>query len=297
MGGDESAQEAVALIASHESSWNPEAIHILNQDQAANQEAFDKYSYTRTTELALEAELQTQSAKSKAFWNAKSKLYDIRTYKDNPHWKDQLEYLHKVPERVYEGQVQPAGEWSEFQSVWTFGYGLYGMNAVLYTSLFDSSAPPWVMCGDEGIIATITIVWALRSQQASCASLSQTDPAKYGTDGGNLRGVIRRFGRGQCSDAPLGKVWRKLLDASPISWDTIPNFGTKFTSYETYMKGGKRRFKEDTEGKKIPSDRKAIVDHMLKKASHAGLLRSIPLERKVPGSEPVIVHDEFAQAN
>ena len=289
MGGDRDAESIVSMIAMHESSWNPEAIHILNPDLSANQQAWTRHSYHRSTEMALEENLTKVSAKTKKFWDIKARLHDVRLYKDNPHWNDELGYTYRVPERSYQGETIPASEWQGHRSVWAFGYGLYGMNAVLFTHIWDREAPPWVLCGDEGIEATIMAVWVLRHAETECATLSQRDPEKWGSEGGSARGVVRRFARGRCSDKRLGPAWRKLMAGrDDVDWDAPPNFGHKFGRYETYKRGGKRRFRKE-EGRRVPSDRAVIVAYMRAKAEAKGLLREVPLERKVVDSEPVII--------
>jgi hypothetical protein len=291
MGGDDDAQRIVSMIAMHESSWNPEAIHILNPDLSANQAAWQRHSYNRSNELAIEARMNAASQKSNkdGYYGLKARLSDIRLYKGNPHWDDQLEYMYKIPEREHRGEKYPASEWKESRSVWAFGYGLYGMNAVLFTHLWDRQAPPWILCADEGIEATVAAVWVLRRNQIECDNLSKQNPEKYGVEGGSAEGVVRRFGRGKCSDKRLGKAWRKLMAQIDIDWDASPNFGTKFTRYQRHMRGGKWRWTKDENKKRIPADRQEVLAHMRKKAAEKGLLRTTPLVRKNPDSAPVVV--------
>jgi len=291
MGGDADAERIVSMIAMHESSWNPEAIHILNPDREANQRAWSKHSYSQSLERSIQAKMEAASSKTNegGYYGLKARLADIRLYKGNPHWEDQLQYEYKIPEREYRGEMFPASEWEESRSVWAFGYGLYGMNAVLFTHLWDREAPPWILCGDEGIEATVMAVWALRRIQTECESLSKQDPDRWGSEGGTARGVIRRFARGQCSDKRLGKAWRGLMaDLDDVDWDGHVDFGTKFTRYERHMRGGKWRWTKGENKKRVPADRAAVLAHMRKKAAAKGLLRETPLERKNPDSEPVI---------
>lgn len=309
MGADESGQYLVDMIARHESSWNPEAIHILNRDLTANLEAWEKHSYNPELEHALLQELEQVNAKQKRYWEIKAKLADLRLYKDNPFWNTQMEFLHKIPERTLHGETTPPIEFKEKRSVWSYGYGLYGMNAVLFTYVWDRNAPPWVLCDNEGIIATITAIWTLREHQKTCSYLSKQNPEKYGTDGGSARGVVHRFARGHCSDKRLGKVWQKLMAqyAEHVDWDVEPYLGDKFPRYKMKRKNGKwvydyakerdtltgeiKRdekgrpiYKRDSQGRKVkqPTDREEILAHMLEKAEKAGLLRTKPLEHKNP---------------
>jgi hypothetical protein len=294
MGGDEDAQRIVSMIAMHESSWNPEAIHILNPDREANKKAWERHTHTLEAEQRIRERMQAASKKTNkdGYYGLKARMSDIQLYKGNPHWHDELEYTHRIPEREIHGETVPETTWLEQRSVWAFGYGLYGMNAVLFTHLWDKEAPPWILCGDEGIQATVAAVWALRRIQVECDSLSKDQPDKYGVEGGTAKGVVRRFGRGRCSDKRLGKVWRKLMAQIDIDWDSHPDFGTNFPRYEMKKRRGKLVFRRDANRKKIRTDRAEILAHMREKATKKRLLRKAPLERKDPDSVPVIVTPE-----
>jgi len=299
MGADVPAAYLLDMISAHEASHNSEAIHILNKDREANQEAWAQHTYDvrREQEILARMKVVTQRDNSQGYYDLKGELADLRMYRDNPHWHDEIEYTHVIPEREIKGEVVAEASWQEHESIWHFGYGLYGMNAVLFTHVWDREAPPWVLCGDEGIIATVTAVWALRSQQAICAEVE-------GEEGTTIGGLLWRWGHGQCGTGRLGPAWRKLMkeyaprvskrfgDKYTFDWETVPDFGTKFPRYEMYRRGGKMRFRRDENGRKIPTDRKAIVEHMLRKAEAEGLLRERPLELKNPGTEPVIVPGE-----
>lgn len=283
-----------AAFALHESTWNPEAIHILNPDREANQRAWKQHSYNRGRELELEAKMRATSAQDKKFWRYKAQLADVRLYKGNTHWNDRLQYDFIIPGRtVREGgktMEVPKEVITESRSVWGFGYGLYGMYAVGYVHIWDREAPPWILCGDEGIVATVVQVWAARNAVSECDYLTGKNSEKWGEDGGTYEGVVRRLGRGHCSDARLGKAWQRVMKQyDTVPWDEHADFGHKFPRYEMERKRGKWVYKKDAEGKKIPTDREAILAHMLKRAEEEGLLRETPLERKVPDSEPVVL--------
>lgn len=291
MGADEEGQYLVDMIAYHESSFNPEAIHILNPDLDANQKAWGRYTYNKSREAELERKLSEADARGKKFWSIKRTLSNLRLYKGNEYWDSRLKYTYQIPERTLGDETYKASEWEESRSVWAFGYGLYGMNAVLYTHVFDRQAPPWILCGDEGIAATITIIWALREQQRDCAYLTDQDSKKWGPDGGNARGVVRRFARGQCSNKRLGKAWQKLFNKyeDHVTRDDTPDFGNKWPKYEMYRRGGKLRYRLDDKRRRIRTDPEAVLAHMRSKAEEKGLLRPEPLERRHPDHKPQIV--------
>jgi len=285
--------------ASHEASFNPEAIHILNPDLDANSAAWRRHSYNRSNELALEARLAKADARTKEFWSLKSELADIRLYKGNPHWNDRLQYDYVVPEaKGHNGAVIPSERMQESRNVWQFGYGLYGMYAVGYVKNWDREAPPWILCSHQGVVATIIQVWTARKVQAECASLTEQNPEKYGTDGGSNRGVLRRLARGKCSNSKLGPQWQKLMAHGGIDWDAEGDYGSKWPQWKMKKRRGKWVHVKDAEGNKVPADRQAILDHMLKRLDEEGLLRPEPLVRKPDhgtndkvGTEPTILSD------
>lgn len=273
--------------ASHESSFNPEAIHILNPDLDANSTAWLRHSYNRSKELELEEQLAKASARSKEYWAIKGKLADLQLYKNNPHWTDRLVYDYIIPARESpDGHVFPMEAVPESHNVWQFGYGLYGMYAVGYVKNWDREAPPWILCSHQGVIATIVQVWAAREAQAECSSATDRDPEKYGTDGGSNRGVLRRMARGQCSAARLGPKWQSIMTTYQkngwVKWDGSQSFGHKWPKWKMEKKRGKWVYLKDENGERIPSDREAILAHMLTKIEEAGLLRPQPLVRKLP---------------
>lgn len=299
MGADLEGQYLLDMIAFHETSWNPEAIHILNGDLDANQKAWERHSYSPVRERHLESALEKADARERQYWKLKSELADARLYKPNQYWKARLRYTHQIPERTIRGETVPAHSWEDHRSVWAFGYGLYGMNAVLYTHFIGRDAPPWVLCSDEGIVATVVAVWALREQQATCRHLSQKDPKKYGSDGATVRGLIHRWGKGQCGKGTPRSDWQRVMakisdrvgrtSSKTFAWDSVPNLGSKFPRYEMEKVRGKWRYKKDEQGRRIKTDSLAVIEHMRTKAEETGLLREEPLKRKKPGTAPVVV--------
>jgi len=281
-------------FALHESTWNPEAIHILNPDRQANQRAWERHSYNRTKELELETKMQNTSAQDKKYWHYKAQLADVRLYKGNTHWDDRLQYDFVIPGRTVrvdgEETEIPTKVIQESRNVWALGYGLYGMYAVGYVHIWDREAPPWILCADEGIIATVIQVWAARNAVSECDSLTKKNPEKWGHDGGTYEGVVRRLGRGHCGDQRLGKVWQRLMKQyDGVPWDQHADFGDKWPRYEMKKRRGEWVYERDANGNKIPTDREAILAHMLKRAEEEGLLRDTPLQRKVPNSKPVVI--------
>jgi hypothetical protein len=273
----------VEMHADHEASGRPDIIHILSNDRKANRDAWSKYSYSPHKEAALVDKMKGHSVKDRQYWVIKAELFNVRRYKGNPHWNTFLKYERHVPERP----PVPAEMWEESQSVWSYGYGLYGMNAVLYTHVWDSQAPPWVMCADQGIVATIMYVWVARDAKPKCDQLSKKDPDKYTSDGGSNRGIIRRMAKGQCGKGRLGPVWRRLMKEYSAKygtdWEAAAQVGTKWPGWEMYPNG---KYKRDAEGRKIPTDRKKILEHMRAKAMRLGLLRSYA---RPEGSAPKLV--------
>lgn len=232
MGGDRNAELLLRLIARHESHANPYALHLLNPDQEANRRAYASYTYTPEREQALEEALATETPRTDRYWTIKRALTKIRRYKTNSYWTANVAYEHRFIVRT-DDNTQIHVE-NRQHSAWGFGYGLFGMNAVLYTAVLSPEAPPWALCVDEGIPAIVTAVWALRTHQAQCRALSERDPEKYGDDGGSVRGLVHRWGRGHCGDEVPGKAWQALMNVqqrrhSGFGWDAIPAFGSRYS--------------------------------------------------------------------
>lgn len=251
-------------VAMHESTLNPEAIHILNPDEEANQRAWSRHTYTRAKERMLEAAISRSSARERPHYEAKRRLAAIRRYKDNPYWYDDLVFPF-----VVDGG---ATDTTDRRSVWSFGYSLYGHNAVLYMPYWDSDAAPWVLCSHEGIVATIIEVWAARKAAATCASLTSKDAERWGRDGGSYRGALRRLARGHCGNERLGAAWRKIMEKSSVPWGDHADFGQKFS--------------------RKTSDPNEVLDHMLARAREEGVLRETPLQRRGTYRASVVIHRE-----
>jgi hypothetical protein len=259
-------------LALHESSWNPEAIHILNPDQEANRRSWERHTYTTEHAQRLERVVSSTSSTEKKHWQAKARLRRIKRYRDNTHWFDDVQVNHVIaPRTLPDGRVLPEETIAQRRNAWGFGYGLYGHNPVLWLPYWDKNAPPWSLCDHEGIVATITQVWAARTATKQCASLSSKDPDRWSSDGHTYQAALRRLARGKCDPATLGSSWRKIMVRSSVPWDAATNFGS--------------RFPRDT------TDREEIVQHMLDKARDAGLLRDSPLVLKSPQHAPRVFHD------
>lgn len=265
-------------MALHESSAHPEAVHILNGDLNANRKAWDRHDYTPAKEAALKSRMQTHKGD---FWKARGALNTLMVYKDNPHWRTRIQFDLVIPDQPLPGgKIAKGKTLKDSRGVWQFGYGLYGHNAVLFTSTWDRNAPPWVLCSHQGVIATIVEVWAARSAANECAYLTAHEPKKYGTEGATYLGVLRRLATGRCSDRPLRSGWQTLLKAfgegsnpmargGAVPWKSKASFGSKWDEKTT--------------------DRQEILAHMLRRIEEEGLLRPQPLERKKESSEPVLV--------
>lgn len=267
-------------MAAHESSFHPEAIHILNEDLSANNKSWERHNYTAAREAELLNRLEHTDAKKSSFWKIKSALSSLRTYRGNPFWDARIEYDFVIPSRTLaDGKKTAAQTVKMTKSAWALGYGLYGHNAVLYTKTWSTEAPPWILCSHQGIVDTIVEVWVARSVVRECEELSSTDPAKYGKEGGTYLGALRRLGTGRCSDKPLKRQWQLLL----------AEYGDEKNA--TTRGGGVPWQRKADFGKKWPasSNRDEILAHMLRRAEEEGLLRPTPLQRKKDGSEPVIV--------
>ena len=93
-----------------------------------------------------------------------------------PRWR-----RAKVP--VYDKRRGKLREVGSFDA-WALGRGLYGMVTGLHVHRWSSDAPPWSLC--DPIIATVTLIWAMRAGLAECR-------------GTTLRDAYRRFSSGKCA--------------------------------------------------------------------------------------------------
>lgn len=220
-----------------ESSGNPEAIHILNQDFQANRGSWHRFTWSEAREAQLEHVMATASKQGKHYWKAKAELHRRTKYKGNPYWHDTVTV-----------QVHGPGEErsSEDVSIWSRGYGLYGMNAVYYTEDWDPLAPPWILCADEGVIATILQVWAMRHGQQECVRAGYAD---------NWDTVNRRVSRGKCDTHEPGPKYVKLAAQVGLDRTARPRLGTRWP--------------------RATSDRHQLLEHMRRRAREECLTRDL----------------------
>lgn len=78
------------------------------------------------------------------------------------------------------GALRVAGD----HDAWALGRGLYGQVTGLHMHRWSADAPPWSLC--DPIIATVTVIWAMRAGLAECG-------------GESLRDAYRRFSSGKCA--------------------------------------------------------------------------------------------------
>jgi len=211
-----------------ESSGNPEVIHILNQDFEANRGSWHRFTWSEQREDQLEHVMETASQRSKRYWRAKAELHRRTKYKGNAYWHDTVEV------RIH-GPGEDRG--TENVSIWSRGYGLYGMNAVYYTEDWDSLAPPWILCADEGIVATVIEIWALRKGLAQCVHAGH--PNNWDT-------ANRRVSRGKCEFTEPGPKYVQIAAQVGLDRTARPKLGSKWP--------------------RATSDRRQLIDHMRRRA-------------------------------
>lgn len=217
------------------SSSNPHAIHVLTRDLRADWNAWKSHQYSPELEAKYRKTLETVSARNAKFWAAKNALRKILAYKDNPYYFKAFEYKEEYPDGHSGLSRHP---------YFAMKYGPLDMSAVGYTKFWSREAPPWIMCNDDGIIAYIVGVWAMRSFQKQCAN----EVAH-----GDSFGVIdRRYARGHCRQT--SENFKRRAAAYGINPDERVRLGRKWQRSTT--------------------DRKAIYDHMKAKAIEKGLLNA-----------------------
>jgi hypothetical protein len=220
--------------ALRESSYRPHALHLLNPDIEAATSAWQRLYYSPQEEAELEAVLASTSKQDRRYWEAKARLGRIRTFRDNDFLDERVAFEVVEPDGTVSSGTEPA---------WAFGYGPFGMNPAYFVPVWDATAPPWVFCDEDGLIAIITAVWAARTSQRDC------DRQGFG---GSYAVVDRRFGQGHCSEVGPEAKFRTRADRMGIDPDARAKLGTKWKRTET--------------------DRSEILAHMRARALEAGLL-------------------------
>lgn len=213
-----------------EASGNPEAIHILNPDFEANRMTWRRFTYSERREKQLEDLKAKHGARSKVFWRAKAELHRIRKYKGNPYWEDTQTV------EVQGGPGRKKKRPDETPSIWSWGYGLYGMNSVYYTEDWHPHAPPWILCAEDGLIATVIEVWALRHGLQECVAQGYEN---------NWDTANRRVSRGKCDVHTPGPKYVHWADQMGLVRTDAPKLGTKWD--------------------RKTSDRQQLLDHMRKR--------------------------------
>ena len=220
--------------AMRESTYRPHAMHVLNPDIEAATAAWRRLHYSPTEEAELQAQMAKLSKQDSEYWKAKARLHQVQTFRDNPYLDDIIEFEVTATD----GSVSPGSE-----PAWAFGYGPFGFNPAYFVPVWDSSAPPWVFCDDNGLVAIITAVWAARTAQRECEAQGFGD--SYAT-------VNRRFSRGHCATVSPHANFRKRARRLGRNPDMRAKLG--------------RKWKRDT------ADRGQMLHAMRSKAVAAGLL-------------------------
>jgi len=172
--------QLLLAIAAHESTWAPGALHVLPEDRSAGLAAWQGATFSEARVQKYKSILAQGSAHPR-FYPAKLGMWRMSLYKENAYWDAKT--------MVGDQEI----------NVWTWGYGLYGMAPVLYVRLWDTTSPPWVLC--DPVVATATLVWALRGQKASCAAQGEV---------GTVEQVVARYATGKCGNK-VKKSWKGVL--------------------------------------------------------------------------------------
>ncbi len=164
-----------------ESTYRPSALHVLDPDVQGATTAWRKYAYDPVEEARLEDVLSHSDATDGQYWQAKGKLARLRRFKGNPFLFAQVDYDVVGPD----GATTPARG-----SAWAFGYGPFGFNPAYFVQVWDSQAPPWIFCHDDGLPAIVTAIWSARAHQRECEAAGVGDSYLV---------LNHRLGRGHCA--------------------------------------------------------------------------------------------------
>ncbi|TPV95381.1 MAG: hypothetical protein B7733_10270 [Myxococcales bacterium FL481] len=223
------------LWSLRESSHRPTAIHVLNPDLEGAVKAWERHLYRPDRALELGEMMRNYGAKRREYWQAKAELDRRQTFRQNPHYLEELEFdfLGAHGDR----QRRRASRWS-------FGYGPFGFNPTYFVPVWDQTAPPWVFCSEGGIVAIVTAVWAAREHQAECRSQGM---------GESYSVVNRRFSSGHCRPRPGREaMFARRARIQGLDPSRTARLGRRWPSEST--------------------DRAAIVAHMRARARADGLL-------------------------
>jgi hypothetical protein len=224
-----------ATWALRESTLDPAAIHVLDHDVEGATRAWHRHRWSAERARELEATMQRLGPRAPEHWAAKAQLQRISLYKDNAYYDDEVEFEVHLPT----GEVV-----RDRRSRWAYGYGAFGFNPTYYVATWDADAPPWVFCDEDGIVATITAVWAARNALRDCKSLGFS---------GTYEVVNRRFASGGCAPAQrVDAAFSRRARSAGLDPEAAAALGSKWP--------------RDT------TDRAAIVAHMRRVAVAQGLL-------------------------
>jgi hypothetical protein len=185
--------------------------------------------------------MEALGARNPEFWRAKARLSKIERFHHNPWYDARVEYDMVLADGT---RVHESG------SRWAYGYGAFGFNPTYFLPTWDATAPPWVFCDHDGIVAIVTAVWSARIAQSECASQGH---------GERYVDVNRRFSRGHCepNDASDRRFRRRARGAR--------------LDPDARAKLGKRWPRDGTE-------RADVVRHMRRRAIEEGLLPPTSLD-------------------
>lgn len=220
-----------------ESTYRPSAVHVLHGDVHGAKAAWRKYQYSRERETELQDSLSRLDPQGAKYWEVKAALSRVQTFRGNDYFNDTLEYELHLPDGTRS---------KDLASIWAFGYGPFGFNPTYYLPLWDSQSPPWVFCGDDGLIAIATAVWAAREHQRECASQGVGDSYLV---------LNRRFGTGHCSRAAPKDRFHERLSRLGLDPSRRAKLGRKWPRETT--------------------DRAALLTHLRQRAREEGLLASL----------------------
>lgn len=235
MGADPRLIKAWAM---RESTYRPQAMHVLNPDLEAAMASWRRFHYSAEEEAELQALMAESSKQSGEYWKAKARLHQVQTFRDNPYLDDIVEFEVMTEDGELSHGTEPA---------WAFGYGPFGFNPAYFVPVWDSRSPPWVFCDDNGLVAIITAVWAARTSQRECAAQGFGDSYAI---------VNRRFSRGHCGEVGPHANFRGRARRLGLDPDARAKLGRKWRRAET--------------------DRAQMLRHMRGRAVAAGLLPPRP---------------------
>lgn len=217
------------------SNSNPHAIHTMIEDLQADRRTYNSHTWSQSEEDRLRVYMDKAGPQRKGWWAAKHELSLITDYKYNPYYGMTYDYEH----RKTDGETKIK---DKSLPVLALKHGPLDWSPFGLLRNWDTNAPPWIACNNDGLIAYISAIWMMRDFQRRCAGQIEN---------GKSSGVIdRMYARGHCREP---------------SDDFIRRAGNYHMNPDKKIRLGSK-WPQDT------TNRKEVFDYMMMRAKEEGII-------------------------